>query len=94
MLLQVDADRLERGEVEVEHVVRGRLQEHLVLVVLLEAERVLAVASVRGADRRLDVARSSTASGRAQRRNVAGLKVPAPTSVWYGCMSTQPWSAQ
>src|SRR5918912_1116742 len=33
-------------------------------------------------------------SGPRQRRNVAGLKVPAPTSVWYGCIRTQSRSAQ
>src|SRR6059058_4438757 len=32
--------------------------------------------------------------GPRQRRKVAGFIVPAATSVWYGCMRTQPWSAQ
>ena len=50
-----DAERAERAEVEVLHVVGRRLQDHLVLEVVLEAERVLAVAAVGRADRRLDV---------------------------------------
>ena len=33
-------------------------------------------------------------SGPRQRRKVAGLKVPAPTSMSYGCTRTQPCSAQ
>src|SRR5438128_2285261 len=33
-------------------------------------------------------------SGPRQRRKVAGFIVPAPSSVWYGCMSTQSRSAQ
>ena len=32
--------------------------------------------------------------GPRQRRKVAGFIVPAASSVWYGCISTQPWSAQ
>ena len=45
-----------RAQVEVLDVVGRRLQDHLVLVVLLEPEGVLAVAAVVGPDRRLDVA--------------------------------------
>ena len=52
---QVDADRLEGAEVEVEHVLGRGLQDHLVLEVVLEPERVLAVPAVRRADRRLNV---------------------------------------
>ena len=55
VLLGVDAERAQRVEVEVLHVVGRRLQEHLVLEVVLEAEGVLAVAAVGRADRRLDV---------------------------------------
>src|SRR5439155_17750458 len=52
---QVDPDRLERGEIEVEHLLRGRLQHHLILEVVLEAVWVLAVASVERTDDGLDV---------------------------------------
>ena len=52
---QVDAERLERAPVLVEHVVRARLEDHLELEVVLEAEGVLAVAAVGGPDHRLDV---------------------------------------
>jgi hypothetical protein len=55
VLLQVEAERFERAEVELEDVVRRRLQHHLVLVVVLHAVRVLAVAAVLGAARRLHV---------------------------------------
>src|SRR5215204_620976 len=54
---EVDAERLERAPVLVEDVVRGRLEDDLELVVVLEAERVLAVAPVRRADDGLDVGR-------------------------------------
>ena len=47
-VLQVEAERLERAEVELEDVGRRRLQHHLVLVVVLQAVRVLAVAAVLG----------------------------------------------
>ena len=56
-VVEVDPERLERAEVEVEHVVGRRLEDHLVLEVVLEAERVLAVAAVGRADHRLDVGR-------------------------------------
>ena len=52
----VDADRLERGQVLVLDVRRGRLQDHLELLVLVEAVRVLAVAAVGGTARGLHVA--------------------------------------
>jgi hypothetical protein len=52
---QVDPERLERAEVLVEHVLGRRLEDHLVLEVVLEAVRVLAVAPVRRAGSRLDV---------------------------------------
>ena len=45
----------ERAEVEVEHVLGRGLEDHLVLEVVLEAERVLAVAAVGRPDARLDV---------------------------------------
>ena len=93
MLLEVDADRAERAEVEVEHVLRRRLEDHLVLEVLLEAERVLAVAAVGRADARLDV-RGLPRIGPRLRRNVAGFAVPAGSSVWYGCMIAQPCAPQ
>ena len=88
--LEVDPDRRERFEVEVEHVRRRRLEHHLVLEVVLEPVRVLAVAAVASAGSTARRTRCSTAPGRGSAGTVAGLNVPAPTSVWYGCMITQP----
>jgi hypothetical protein len=42
----VDADCLERLEVEVLDVVRRRLDDDLVLVVMLQAKRVIAIATI------------------------------------------------
>src|SRR6185437_416324 len=55
VFLGLDPDRPQRAEIDVLDVRRARLQDHLVLVELLEPERVLAVAAVIGTDRRLDV---------------------------------------
>jgi hypothetical protein len=52
---RVQAHGGERLEVRIHHVARRGLQQHLVLIELLEAMRVLAVAPVLGAARRLDV---------------------------------------
>ena len=82
---------LKRVEVQVEHVVRRRLQDHLVLVVVLKPVRVLAVASVGGPTRRLRVGGvPAVRSQRAQRRrrveraradlDVVGLKQDAALS--------------
>src|SRR4029453_7687597 len=76
VLARVDADGLERAEVLVEDVLRRRLEDDLKLVVVLEAVRVLAVAPVARADRRLDVdrppwARAQTAK---ERRRVEGAR--------------------
>ncbi len=53
--LEVDSDRLQRSPVLVEDVLGRRLEDDLVLPELLKAKRVLAVAPVHRADRRLDV---------------------------------------
>ena len=55
VLLGVEPDRAQRLEVELEHVGGLRLQDHLVLEVVLEAHRVLAVAAVERPDHRLEV---------------------------------------
>lgn len=55
MLRGVDAQRLERADVEVEDFGRRGLEHDLVLVVVLQAVRVFAVAAVLGAARRLHV---------------------------------------
>ena len=55
VLGQVDAQRHERLQVDVLDVGRRRLDDHLVLVVVAEAVRVLAVAPVGGPHGRLDV---------------------------------------
>ena len=56
VLGRVESDGLERAEVEVLRVGRARLDEHLELVVVLEAVGVLAVAAVGGAAAGLRVA--------------------------------------
>src|SRR5439155_14799302 len=53
--LELDAEVSQRGEVEVEDVRWGRLEDDLILEVMLEAERVLAVAAVARSNHRLDV---------------------------------------
>jgi len=55
MELGIDADRVERLEIEVLDVVRRRLQDHLELVVMLQPVGVLAVAAVLGPARGLHV---------------------------------------
>ncbi len=52
---RVDADGFQRAEVQLLEVLRVRLQDHLKLVVVLQAVGVLAVATVGGAAARLDV---------------------------------------
>ena len=55
VLARVDAERLERLQVELLRVAGIRLEDDLVLVVLLQAVGVVAVAAVVGPDRRLDI---------------------------------------
>ena len=55
VLARVDADRFERVEIDLLRVTGIRLEDHLELVMLLEAVGVLAVAPVVRADGRLDV---------------------------------------
>jgi len=57
VFLEVEAEGFERAEVKLEDVVRRGLQNHLILVVVLHAVRVLAVAAVLGAARGLHVGR-------------------------------------
>ncbi len=52
---RVEADRRQRAEIELLQVRRVGLQDHLVLVIVLQPVRVLAVAAVLGAARRLHV---------------------------------------
>ena len=55
---EVEAERGERAEIEIENCRRRRLQHHLVLVIVLQPVRVLAVAAVFRAPRRLHVRRA------------------------------------
>ena len=55
VLAEVDADRFERGEIDLLHIRRRRLEDHLELGVLVEAVRVLTIAAVGGAARGLGV---------------------------------------
>ncbi len=69
MQLHVDADRGERIEVERLQVLGARLQDHLILIIVLQPVGVLAVAPVLGPARRLNVSRlPGLASQRAQGR--------------------------
>ena len=82
--VEIEAERVQRAEVEVEDVRRRRLQHHLVLIVVLHPVRVLAVAAVLGPARRLHV-RGAPGLGaeRAQeRRRVrrAGARLPCRTA--------------
>ena len=55
MLLRVDAERYERLQVALLDVRRRRLEHHLVLVIVLQPVRVLAVAAVLGTARGLHI---------------------------------------
>jgi hypothetical protein len=55
MQARVDAARLEAFEIELLHLVRRGLEDHLILVMLEETVRVLSEASIIGAPRRLHV---------------------------------------
>ena len=74
VLGEVDAEGLERAQVHVLDVGRRRLDDHLVLVVVAEAVRVLAVAPVGGAHGRLDVggAPGTGVEAAQERRGVEG----------------------
>jgi hypothetical protein len=54
---RVDAERTQRTEIALDDVVRIRLHHHLVLVVALQAVRVLAVTPIGGTTRGLHVGR-------------------------------------
>ena len=54
MLQRIDADRGEAAEIELLQVRRARLQDHLILVIMLEPVRILAVAAVGRAAAGLD----------------------------------------
>src|SRR6185503_6652918 len=69
VLREIEPERAQRSEVQVENVRRRGLQNDLVLVVMLEAVRVLAVAAVLRAARWLHVRRAPRlGSERAQER--------------------------
>ena len=55
MQLGVDADGGQGAEIELLQVVRVRLQDDLILVIVLQPVGVLAIAAVAGAARRLDI---------------------------------------
>ena len=52
---QVDADRLQRAQVLVEHVLGRRLEDHLVLVVMLQTIRIFAITTIGWPAGRFDV---------------------------------------
>lgn len=83
VLERVRPERAQRLEVLRLDVNGRRLEDHLVLVKLLQAIGVVSVATVGGASRGLDE-RNIPRSGPSARKKVAGLNVPAPTSELYG----------
>jgi hypothetical protein len=70
--LPVADSHVQRSEIEIDHVGRIRLQDHLVLEVVLEPHRVLAVPSVERPDHRLEIGRPPRARPEAaqERRRV------------------------
>jgi len=66
VLAEVDSERGQRAEVLIEDVFGRRLENDLELKVVLEAERVLAVASVHRADHGLDVCRAPLLQARVE----------------------------
>jgi hypothetical protein len=58
IFLQVQAQRLQRAQVQVEDVFRRWFQHHLILIIVLQAVRVFAVAAILGTARRLHVGRA------------------------------------
>ena len=91
---QVDAARFEALQIQLLHFVGRRLQNHLELVVLEEAVRVLAEAAVGRPARRLHVGDAPGLPGPSTRRNVSGCIVPAPISMSRGCWRRQPLRTQ
>ena len=81
VLLEIEAKRLERPQIEVEDVRRRRFQHDLVLVVVLHSVGILAVPAVLGPPRRLHVSRAprlgpqSTQKRRGMRRARPDLHV-------------------
>jgi hypothetical protein len=72
VLLQVEAERFERAEVQVEDVFRRRLEHHLILVVMLQTVRILAITTVFRTTRRLHIGGTPRlgADGAQERMNV------------------------
>ena len=70
----VDADRAQRIEVQLLQVVGRRLDRHLVLVIVLQAKRVVAVAAVGRPSRRLHIGRAPGlgTDGAQERRRMKG----------------------
>ena len=93
VLSGIDAAGLERLQVQVLHLVRRGLQDHLELVVLEQAVRVLAEPAIVGTTRRLDVG-DVPVRGTEHAGSVSGCEVPAPTSRSSGCCRRRPFDAQ
>ncbi len=69
MQRRVDADGLERLQIQILNVRRRRLQDHLELIVVLQAVRILAIAAILRAARRLHISRiPALRAERAKRR--------------------------
>jgi len=76
VFFQIEAQRFERAQIQLQDVGRCRFQHHLVLVVVLQAVGVFAVAAVFGAPARLHVSGlpGLGANGAQEGRGVAGAR--------------------
>ena len=78
---EIDADRLQRAEIEVLQVRRRGFQDRLVLVIMLQPVGVLAIAPILGTPAGLDIGRAPRLADQATASVVAGWNVPAPISM-------------
>ena len=89
----VDAQRLERSQIHLLHVLRRRFQDDLKLSMLLHPIRVLPVPRIVRTHRRFRITHVPRFGPNA-RKNVAGFIVPAPTSVLCGNTIAHPRADQ
>ena len=74
---RVDTDLAKRGEVEILQIRRIGLQDHLILIVVLQAIGVVAIASIAGAPARLHIGRTPGFATQCS-QNGGGMQRPGP----------------
>ena len=86
---RVEAERAQRAQIQIEDGQRRWLDDHLELVVVLQAKRVVAVAPVGGTARRLHVCRGPGlgTDGSEERRGVETCRRPSPCRTAAGSRS-------